>query len=64
MTLAVSDFRNAIIHGRATALTYGEKLDALLIAPLGLRAMSVSSSCRTARCITCRSRRCAMAMAF
>jgi CHAT domain-containing protein len=38
MTLAVSDFRNAIIHGRATALTYGEKLDALLIAPLGLRA--------------------------
>jgi CHAT domain-containing protein/predicted negative regulator of RcsB-dependent stress response len=38
MTLAVSDFRNAIVHGRPQALTYGAKLDALLIQPLGLRA--------------------------
>jgi CHAT domain-containing protein len=35
---AVTDFRNAIIHRRPTALTYGAKLDALLIAPLGLRS--------------------------
>ncbi|SAK51070.1 CHAT domain-containing protein [Caballeronia ptereochthonis] len=37
MTLAVSDFRNAIIRGRPQAITYGTKLDALLIQPLGLR---------------------------
>ncbi|WP_235025332.1 CHAT domain-containing protein [Caballeronia terrestris] len=37
MTLAVSDFRNAITRGRPQALTYGTKLDALLIAPLGLK---------------------------
>jgi CHAT domain-containing protein/tetratricopeptide (TPR) repeat protein len=37
MTLAVSDFRNAIVRGRPQAITYGTKLDALLIAPLGLR---------------------------
>ncbi|SAK86065.1 CHAT domain protein [Caballeronia hypogeia] len=38
MTLAVSDFRNAIIRGKPQAITYGSKLDALLIEPLGLRA--------------------------
>jgi CHAT domain-containing protein len=37
MALAVDDFRNAIIHGRPQALTYGTRLDALLIEPLGLR---------------------------
>lgn len=37
MTLAVSDFRTSIIRGRPQALTYGAKLDALLIQPLGLR---------------------------
>jgi CHAT domain-containing protein/tetratricopeptide (TPR) repeat protein len=37
MTLAVGDFRNAIIRGRPQALTYGTKLDALLIQPLGVR---------------------------
>jgi CHAT domain-containing protein/tetratricopeptide (TPR) repeat protein len=37
MTLAVSDFRNAIIRGRPQALTYGTRLDTLLIEPLGLR---------------------------
>jgi CHAT domain-containing protein/predicted negative regulator of RcsB-dependent stress response len=38
MTLAVSDFRTAIVHGRPQALTYGARLDTLLIEPLGLRA--------------------------
>ncbi|GJH08023.1 CHAT domain-containing protein [Caballeronia novacaledonica] len=38
MTLAVSDFRNAIIRGKPQAIAYGTKLDALLIEPLGLRA--------------------------
>ncbi|MFM0049623.1 CHAT domain-containing protein [Caballeronia grimmiae] len=37
MALAVNDFRSAIVRGRPQALTYGAKLDALLIAPLGLR---------------------------
>ncbi|WP_248323963.1 CHAT domain-containing protein [Caballeronia sp. Sq4a] len=37
MSLAVGDFRNAIIRGRPQAITYGTKLDALLIRPLGLR---------------------------
>ncbi|WP_250530096.1 CHAT domain-containing protein [Caballeronia sp. ATUFL_F1_KS4A] len=37
MTLAVGDFRTSIIRGRPQALTYGAKLDALLIQPLGLR---------------------------
>jgi CHAT domain-containing protein/predicted negative regulator of RcsB-dependent stress response len=37
MTLAVKDFRNAIINGRPQALTYGTRLDTLLIEPLGLR---------------------------
>lgn len=37
MALAVNDFRGAIVRGRPQALTYGAKLDALLIAPLGLR---------------------------
>ncbi|GJH18435.1 CHAT domain-containing protein [Caballeronia novacaledonica] len=37
MTEAVSDFRNAIVRGRPQALTYGAKLDALLIKPLNLR---------------------------
>ncbi|WP_244140155.1 CHAT domain-containing protein [Caballeronia sp. BCC1704] len=37
MTLAVSDFRNAIIRGKPQAITYGTRLDALLIEPLGLR---------------------------
>jgi len=37
MTLAVTDFRNAIIRGRPQALTYGAKLDALLIQPIGVR---------------------------
>ncbi|MDR5734121.1 CHAT domain-containing protein [Caballeronia sp. LZ025] len=37
MALAVNDFRSAIVRGRPRALTYGAKLDALLIAPLGLR---------------------------
>ncbi|CAE6876063.1 CHAT domain-containing protein [Paraburkholderia domus] len=34
---AVADLRNAIVRRRPAALTYGDKLDALLIAPLGLR---------------------------
>ncbi|MGU7775907.1 CHAT domain-containing protein [Burkholderia sp. MR1-5-21] len=34
---AVTDFRNAIVRRSPAALKYGEKLDALLIAPLGLR---------------------------
>lgn len=38
MDAAVTDFRNAIVRRRATAITYGDKLYALLIAPLGLRA--------------------------
>ncbi|GGD71830.1 hypothetical protein GCM10010985_27920 [Caballeronia grimmiae] len=37
MALAVNDFRSAIVRGRPQALTYGAKLDALLIAPLSLR---------------------------
>lgn len=37
LATAVTDFRNAIVRRRAAALTYGTKLDALLIAPLGLR---------------------------
>ncbi|WP_338069318.1 CHAT domain-containing tetratricopeptide repeat protein [Paraburkholderia phosphatilytica] len=37
MDAAVTDFRNAIVRRRPTAITYGDKLDALLIAPLGLR---------------------------
>lgn len=38
MDAAVTDFRNAIVRRRPTAITYGDKLYALLIAPLGLRA--------------------------
>lgn len=38
MDTAVTDMRNAIVRRRPAALTYGDKLDALLIAPLGLRA--------------------------
>jgi CHAT domain-containing protein len=37
MDAAVTDLRNAIVRRRPAALTYGDKLDALLIAPLGLR---------------------------
>jgi CHAT domain-containing protein len=37
MDSAVTDFRNAIVRRRQSALTYGDKLYALLIAPLGLR---------------------------
>jgi CHAT domain-containing protein/predicted negative regulator of RcsB-dependent stress response len=37
MDAAVTDFRNAIVRRRPTALTYGDKLDALLIEPLALR---------------------------
>lgn len=37
LDLAVDDFRQAIIKRRRTAMTFGEKLDALLIAPLALR---------------------------
>jgi CHAT domain-containing protein len=37
MDTAVTDFRNAIVRRRPTAITYGDKLYALLIAPLGLR---------------------------
>ncbi|MGF6602156.1 CHAT domain-containing protein/tetratricopeptide (TPR) repeat protein [Paraburkholderia sp. GAS448] len=37
MDAAVTDFRNAIVRRRPTAITYGDKLYALLIAPLGLR---------------------------
>lgn len=37
MDSAVTDFRNAIVRRRPTAITYGDKLYALLIAPLGLR---------------------------
>jgi CHAT domain-containing protein/tetratricopeptide (TPR) repeat protein len=38
MDAAVNDVRNAIVRRRQTAITYGDKLYALLIAPLGLRA--------------------------
>ncbi|MEM5342201.1 CHAT domain-containing protein [Paraburkholderia azotifigens] len=38
MDAAVTDFRNAIVRRRPAAITYGDKLHALLIAPLGLRA--------------------------
>ncbi|MFL9995401.1 CHAT domain-containing protein [Paraburkholderia sediminicola] len=38
MDAAVTDLRNAIVARRPAALTYGDKLDALLIEPLGLRA--------------------------
>ncbi len=38
MDAAVTDFRNAIVRRRPTAITYGDKLYALLIAPLGLLA--------------------------
>ncbi|WP_313066886.1 CHAT domain-containing protein [Paraburkholderia sp. LEh10] len=36
MDAAVTDMRNAIVRRRQTAITYGDKLYALLIAPLGL----------------------------
>ncbi|MFL9900660.1 CHAT domain-containing protein [Paraburkholderia fungorum] len=38
MDSAVTDIRNAIMRRRPSAITYGDKLYALLIAPLGLRA--------------------------
>jgi CHAT domain-containing protein len=37
MDEAVTDIRNAIVRRRQSAITYGDKLYALLIAPLGLR---------------------------
>lgn len=37
MTLAVTDFRNAIVGQKPQALAYGTRLDALLIEPLELR---------------------------
>ncbi|WP_342941821.1 CHAT domain-containing protein [Paraburkholderia phymatum] len=37
MDAAVTDIRNAIVRRRPAAITYGDKLYALLIAPLGLR---------------------------